>query len=229
MYCRVALTVLCAFTLTSCIGAFKQWGDETSIVWKTPTFDPRSLEKQPVVVLNSLTSMSLEGYRHQVSQSLFLTLTKEKNPLSVLSPQETLGRLNHAGLGKEVSAMTSDYLTSGILDRDTLRKICQTLECRYVLQPSLAAFRQYMDDRLRFFGLRVFQTRVTILRLSLQIWDAQTGEIVWESSGEGTMAAEDVRDVMIPFEEIAQKLWIKILSDLWPQAKAPPDESGEKL
>jgi hypothetical protein len=86
-----------------------------------------------------------------------------------------------------------------------------------------------MDDRFRFFGLRVFQTRVTILRLSLQIWDAYTGEIVWESSGEGTMAAEDVRDVMIPFEEITQKLWIKILADLWPQAESSQNESLEKL
>ena len=215
--------------MTSCIGVFKQWGDETSIVWKAPTFDPRSLEKQPVVVLNAFAGMSLEGYRHQVSQSLFLTLTKEKNPLSVLSPQETIGRLNRAGLGKEVSSMTSDYFTSGILDRDTLRKICQTLECQYVFQPSLAAFRQYMEDRLRLFGLRVLQTRVTILRLSLQIWDAHTGEIVWESSGEGTMAAEDVRDVMIPFEEITQKLWIKILSDLRPQAESAQKESLEKL
>jgi len=225
MYWRLTLTVICTFTITSCIGAFKQWGDETSIVWKAPAFDPRSLDRQPVVMLNALTSMTLEGYRHQVSQSLFLTLTEEKNPLSVLSPQETLGQLNRAGLGKEISSMTSDYFKSGILDRDTLRKICQTLECRYVFQPSLAAFRQYLDDRLRFFGLRVFQTRVTILRLSLQIWDAHTGEIVWESSGEGTMAAEDVRDVMIPFEEIAQKLWTKILSDLWPQKESPPDES----
>ena len=39
------------------------------------------------------------------------------------------------------------------------------------------------------------------------------------------MAAEDVRDVMIPFEDITQKLWIKILSDLWPQDESPPDES----
>ena len=225
MYCRLVLTVLYTFTMTSCIGVFKQWGDETSIVWKSPTFDPLTLEKQPVVMLNALTSMTLEGYRHQVSQSLFLTLTQEKNPLSVLSPQETIGRLNSAGLGKEVISMTSDYFTSGVLDRDTLRKICQTLECQYVFQPSLAAFRQYLDDRLRFFGLRVFQTRVTILRLSLQIWDAHTGEIVWESSGEGTMAAEDVRDVMIPFEEIAQKLWTKILSDLWPKKESPPDQS----
>jgi hypothetical protein len=38
------------------------------------------------------------------------------------------------------------------------------------------------------------------------------------------MAAEDVRDVMIPFEDITQKLWKKILSDLW-----PADESLEKL
>jgi hypothetical protein len=216
---------MCTFTLTSCIGAFKQWGDETTIVWKSPTFDPRALQNQPVAVLNALTSMSLEGYRHQVSQSLFLTFTKEKNSVQVLSPQETIGRLNRAGLGKEVSSMTSDYFKSGILDRDTLRKVSQTLECQYVFQPSLAAFRQYMDDRLRFFGLRVFQTRVTILRLSLQIWDAHTGEIVWESSGEGTMAAEDVRDVMIPFEDITQKLWIKILSDLWPPEESPSDES----
>jgi len=136
MYWRLTLTVICAFTMTSCIGAFKQWGDETSIVWKAPAFDPRSLDRQPVVMLNALTSMTLEGYRHQVSQSLFLTLTEEKNPLSVLSPQETLGQLNRAGLGKEISSMTSDYFKSGILDRDTLRKICQTLECRYVFQPS---------------------------------------------------------------------------------------------
>lgn len=33
------------------------------------------------------------------------------------------------------------------------------------------------------------------------------------------MAAEDVRNVMIPFEDITQKLWIKILSDLWPSDK----------
>ena len=43
------------------------------------------------------------------------------------------------------------------------------------------------------------------------------------------MAAEDVRDVMIPFEEITQKLWIKILSDLWPQAESPQNEPLEKL
>ena len=216
MYWRLAFTLICTISLTSCIGAFKQWGDEKSIAWKASSFDPHVLNSQPIVILTALTGMGLEGYRHQVSQSLFQTLTKEKNPLSVISPQETIGKLNRAGLGKEVTLMTSDYLKSGILDHDTLRKICQTLECGYVFQPSLAAFRQYMDDRLRFFGLRVFQTRVTILRLSLQIWDAQTGEIVWESSGEGTMAAEDVRDVMIPFEEITQKLWVKILSDLWP-------------
>lgn len=74
--------------------------------------------------------------------------------------------------------MTSDYVRSGILDRDTLQKTCHILECRYVFQPSLAAFRQFMEDRFRFFGLRVFQTRVTTLRLSLQIYDAHTGEIV---------------------------------------------------
>lgn len=90
MFCRLVLMGMCTFTLVSCIGFFKQWGDENSIVWRSPTFDPRALEDHPLVVLNALTGMGLEGYRHQVSQSLFLTLIKEKNPLSVLSPKGPL-------------------------------------------------------------------------------------------------------------------------------------------
>ena len=99
----------------------------------------------------------------------------------------------------------------------------QTLEWDYVIQPSMAEFRQALDTRLRFFGLRVFQTRITNLRLSLQLWDTRSGGIVWESSGEGTMAGEDVRDVLIPFGDITQRLWSNILADFWPR------ESGNEV
>jgi hypothetical protein len=78
----------------------------------------------------------------------------------------------------------------------------------------MAAFRQILTTRLRFFGLRIFLTRVTNLRLSLQLWDTQSGAIVWEGSGEGTMAGEDVRDVLIPFGDIAKTLWEEILKNL---------------
>jgi len=209
--------------LATCIGAFKQWGDETSLAWKAQTFEFQSLEGKRVAVLNALVGTKLEGYRHQVSQSLFQALSKKNYPFQVISPQATKNELNRKGLAREVSAMAFDYSQSGILNLDTLRTMARTLEWDYVIQPSMAEFRQALDTRLRFFGLRIFQTRITNLRLSLQLWDTRSGEIVWESSGEGTMAGEDVRDVLIPFGVITQRLWSDILKDFWPR------ESGNEV
>jgi hypothetical protein len=211
--------------LTSCIGVFKQWGDETSLAWKARTFEFQSLEGKRIAVLNALVGTTLEGYRHQVSQSLFKALSKKSYPFEVISPQATKSQLNREGLARKVSAMAFEYSQSGILDLDTLRTIAHTLDWDYVIQPSMAEFRQALDTRLRFFGLRVFQTRITNLRLSLQLWDTRSGEIVWESSGEGTMAGEDVRDVLIPFGDITQRLWSDILIDFWPTEP----ESGNEV
>ncbi len=213
--------VIFVLSLSSCIGAFKQWGDETSLAWKAPSFDLQSLEGRRIAILDAVVGMGLEGYRHQVSQSLFRSLTKKPRTYQVISPQQTKSQLNQAGLAKEISSMAFGYSQSGILDRHTLNHMADTLGCHYVIQPNMAEFRQTLLTRLRFFGLRVFQTRITNLRLSLQIWDARTGEIVWESSGEGTMAGEDVRDVLIPFGDITQKLWTNILSDFYPTVGPP--------
>src|SRR5581483_5093623 len=75
-------------------------------------------------------------------------------------------------------------------------------------------FTQTMSSRLSVFGLRLFQMRVSTLRLSVQIWDVRTGTIVWEAGGEATLAGEDMREFRIPFEEIARHLWRRILDQL---------------
>jgi len=72
-----------------------------------------------------------------------------------------------------------------------------------------------MSGRLSVLGLRILQTRVTALRLTLQLWETRTGEIVWESSGEATLAGEDIRESRIPFDEIARRLWSHMLDDLF--------------
>ena len=46
-----------------------------------------------------------------------------------------------------------------------------------------------MTDRWMFPGLnvRLLQTRSSIMRISLQLWDAETGDLVWVSVAETTM------------------------------------------
>ena len=106
-----------------------------------------------------------------------------------MSPKETATRINQAGLAAEYVRMRIDYERSDILDREPLRKIGAALGVRYVFQPRLAFFNQTIYQRWEFPGLNVWvlQTRVSILRQSLQLWDTETGELLWASLGEGDL------------------------------------------
>jgi hypothetical protein len=200
--------------LTACAGPLKQIGGETSFTSKAPSFDPFALQREQMAVLNAVVGFGLEGYGQQVSRSLSTAVKEQYPSFQVIPAPETLSRINREGLAGDYASMVSDYMLTGILDRDTLNDIGQALGARYVFQPGLAAFSQSMSGRFSAFGLRIFQTRVSVLRLSVQIWDTQTGGIVWEASGEATLAGEDVREVRISFEEIADRLWQRMLKGL---------------
>jgi hypothetical protein len=176
---------------------------------------PSALENERVAVLNRMVGLTSEGFSHQVSRSLGAALEQSKRPIKVVSAYETLSLINEAGLAVEYQDMVSIYSRTGILHRPVLEKIGRSLDAHYVFQPTLVMFSQSTSGRLSVLGLRLSQTRVSILRLTVQLWDTRTGKILWESSGDATQADEDVREFRIPFEEIAQHLWEQMLNDLW--------------
>ena len=200
---------------TACVGPLQQWGEETTFHPKAASFNPATLKQEQVAVLSAMVGFGLEGYAHQASRSLASALTQTRIPLKSLTIQDTLNRINMEGLTGEYAGIVSAYVRTGILDRVGLEKIGRALHVTYVFQPILASFSQSMSGRLSILGLRILQTRVTALRLTLQLWDTRTGEIVWESSGEATLAGEDVRESRIPFDEIARRLWSHMLDDLF--------------
>jgi len=206
--------------LTACVGPFQQWGEEASFMSKAPSFDPSVLEREKVAVLNAVVGFGLEGYSHLASRSLLVALATSPHPIKAVSAHETLSRLNQQGLATLYAEMISEYLRSGILNRAGLEKIGQALEVGYVFQPSMAAFSQFTSSRFSLLGLRLFQTRISTLRLSVQLWSTRSGEIVWESYAEGTLATEDVREFRIPFKEIASRLWQRMLQDLADSSQA---------
>jgi hypothetical protein len=165
-------------------------------------------------VLNAAVGITLEGFAHQVSRSLGAALEQSGRPIKFVSAYETLSLINEAGLAVEYQDMVSGYTRTGILHRPVLERIGQAIEANYVLQPTLATFSQSMSGRFSFLGLRLIQTRISIFRLAVQLWDTRTGKIVRESSGEAMRAGEDVREFRIPFEEIAQRLWERMLKGL---------------
>jgi hypothetical protein len=60
----------------------------------------------------------------------------------------------------------------------------------------------------------LLKTRLTTLRLWLQLWDTRTGQLLWESSGEATVAAQLLtQEASVSLEDIAQRLWSSIIQD----------------
>jgi hypothetical protein len=83
-----------------------------------------------------------------------------------------------------------------------------------VLQPGLADFNQVLLDKFEFAGLKIVRTRLSTLRLWLQLWDAQTGHLLWESTGKVTVAAPVVtQESTVALDEIAQTLWSQMIKN----------------
>lgn len=123
-------------------------------------------------------------------------------------------RVNREGLVSTYAQLLSDYEETNILDRDLLRKIAAAVGARYVFQPRLTYFSQHMTERWAFIGVRIMETRSSVMRLTLQLWDASNGELVWGSATEITMQSEAVSQDPVYFEDQAVVAFGSMVTDL---------------
>jgi hypothetical protein len=138
-----------------------------------------------------------------------------------------MNRLNEQSLAADYAELIAGFVRGGILERERLQRIGSALGSRYVLLPELAELKEVMVDRIGFYGWNFIQSRVTTLRLWLQLWDTQSGQILWESAGEITLATELLRpERTVSLDEIAQKLWLRMIQDDLVEGGAGPDSSS---
>lgn len=135
--------------------------------------------------------------------------------LHIVSQQQTISQINQQGLAVEYNQMRVDAEQSHILNRDPLKKVGMAIGARYVFQPRLASFTQTMYDRWTFPGAGVLlsQTRQCNLRMSVQLWDTKTGELVWASMAEGTMQSEALAKDPVYLEDAVRVTLGSIIAD----------------
>jgi hypothetical protein len=81
-----------------------------------------------------------------------------------------------------------------------------------VLQPGLGAFSETLADKFEIAGWKVIRTRITTLRLWLQLWDTETGRMLWEAGAEATDAAQLLtQESAVSLEKIAERLWVRMI------------------
>lgn len=178
------------------------------------SFNVTELAREHVATLGLLTPAGLQGFNPPLSHALNAALSEASPPIRGIPAHETVNVLNQQGLATEYGTLIAGFGRGGILEREPLRRIGSALSSRYVLLPGLAEFNQVIIDRLSISGWNIIQSRVTTLRLWLQLWDTQTGKIVWESAGEVTVATKLLRsEQTVALDEIARKLWLRMIQD----------------
>jgi hypothetical protein len=209
----VALLAIVAMLLGGCGPPYLSDTYATSTA-KPPSLDTRDLAHTPVVVLAFVAPANLQGLSPTLSHALSGALAEVTPPIREIPAAETLNRLTDKGLATEYADLRAGFARNGMLDRHQLRRIGSGLGSQYVLLPGLAQFGEEILDKFEAAGIKLVRNRVTTLRLWLQLWDSQTGHIVWESSGEGTTASVLLSPTQtVALEEIARKLLVRMIQD----------------
>jgi hypothetical protein len=190
------------------------WDTHITSTPRQKSIDVAELIREPVATLGPITPAGLQGFSPFLSRALIAAMSEASPSIRGIPAHETVNMINGQGLSAEYGELISGFVRSGILERERLQRLGSKLGSRYVLLPGLADFNQVLIDRFEITGLKIVRNRVITLRLWLQLWDTQTGQIVWESTGEVNAASELLLPQRItPLDEIGQKLWRRMIED----------------
>jgi len=211
---RIGGTVL-ALTALLLAGCGPVYLSDTSA---TSTPRPESLvgalAAEPVAILGPVGPASLQGFSPTLSFAIAAALAEVTPPIRTISTVETINRLTDQGLAGEYADLLSDFARNRFLERQRLRRIGSGLGVRYVMLPGLAQLDETVLDKFEAGGLKVIRNRVTTLRLWLQLWDVQSGHILWESAGEITVSTVLLSTKQAaPLEETVRKLLSSMIED----------------
>jgi len=178
------------------------------------SFNVGALGGEPVATLGVVAPASLQGLSPTLSLALAAALAEVSPPIREIPTFEAVNRLTDQGLAAEYADLLTGFSRNGILERQRLRRIGSGLGSRYVMLPGLAQLDETIIDKFEAAGLKLLRNRVTTLRLWLQLWDAQTGHIVWESAGEITVSTVLLSPSRaVPLGETIQKLLFNMIQD----------------
>ena len=203
LFLPLVLMIACA---GGCSSSIFGWHVQTHSTAYHSSFDYKILEREPVAIFGALGMIPIAGNEVGVENFLAEVLPKVAPGIQFIDPLETVTRINKSGLGEVYWKMHEAALWSNILVHEPLQRLGAAVGARYVFQPRVMLFNQSMTDRWSFpiFGVRVSQTRATVLRLALQLWDAETGALLWFSAAEGTMQGEAVSQDPVYFKDVAE-------------------------
>ena len=211
---RAAL-ILIVVLAAGCSSSGYGWHVRTNSSLPSPKFNRAVFTQESVAIFGALAPPRLLGSETGLDTILAQVLKTVSPSLKVITQQEAASLINKKDLATEYTRMRNDALQSHLLDGGSLKKLGTAIGTRYVFQPKLIEFMQIMKDRWEMppIALKVSRIRSSIMRLSLQLWDTRTGELLWTSMAEASLESEAVGQDPIYFEDTARVTMGSMLAD----------------
>jgi len=196
--------LLLSLSLLSCSGPLKQSSISAHELYKTSDVIEFNNNSIGFFTTSVPRSNGFSEYKTAVSDIIESVFRVERADLSVIQSRDIINRINSSELTHEYADMLQGYELTGILDKKVLKKIGDILGVRYIARPKLTTYVERTSTRLSAFGLALISTRETSVNISLELWDVETGNIVWEASGQATIAVEAMRVKPVSFQDVAE-------------------------
>ena len=178
------------------------------------SLDPIAFRDQGLGFLTPVSATGQEADRVALALAFANEVAAEREDLHVVRLAEVLSSVNQANLSAQYKSMVEDYQTTGILEKETLRRVGEVSGARYLGLLGLAEFSQGTNRRFSVVGIRLLDTKQASIRLSWQIWDSQTGTIAWEGSDEIDYAYDTGREKPVNFGFVAEQAAANLIAEI---------------
>lgn len=231
----VLLCTVCLF-LSGCAGPLKQQARTVRIA---PISEKYALTKRlegKAYVLLAEASTGQEQHRYAVSDSLtramkeygtdsgvspFLSLRGKSDKegtsvgvLEVLSFSDFANMLNEKGISQRHAEMRDFYRNNGMFKKSDLKFLGEEIGADYFILPCLLDVRRWGTSRFSLLGLKVINTQVICVVVSMEIWDLRTEYKVFGATSDMTIASETIMESPISIEEAFRQAWLGIADKL---------------
>ena len=220
------IIILCTGILSGCFGITKSRTDTEDVrqLYLNKRFSISDLKHGKFTYLQPFVSINQETKRSLFLQVL-MDVTEDELTSSteyVLHPNSAINKINQDNLSEIYMELWNEYEETGILKRHLLKRLGKSLGVKYVLVPIVIDLRETSQDRLTISGFSVSRSSITTLRYQLQVWNSNSGAILWEGYSDLTMVREDIRSDPVELKQTIKRGWQLTLTLLKNEKKISP-------
>jgi hypothetical protein len=222
---RSGLVTSAALALGGCAATTQM---HSELDFKGIAVEQVSLDDFGVGILTPSAPTGKESDKQALGDALGDALEELIPNARVMPLPDMLSAINESGLAADYARMIREYESTGILERDALRAIAESGGVRYVAKFNLSDFDQRNEKRMDILGIRMFDTWRATIRVHLELWDSQTGQIAWQGNEELAFAREGVKEQPVSFSQVARLTADHLVNHVGESGKETTDRSEDE-